>query len=173
MGIQAKRIGVFVAKAAAATLVLLAVIAAMFNLRLGWGAQVMDCVDSPLYVVRLVTPKSVRRGDYVVFVAWPGQRLMGPFFDGHLVIKKVGAVAGDTIKVEDRKLYINGKYFGPLDIADHAASYLGVPVDSFNRTQTVPQGSVFMVGTKPHTFDGRYWGFVPLYDVVGTMYPVL
>lgn len=141
---------------------------AYFNVRIGFGAQTLDCIDSKVFMTRFESPTSIKRGDYLMFRVTK----MGYTFDGHLGVKMVGAVAGDTIKVADGTLYINGDPFGKLDIADMAAKQLNVPVSSFNRQQVIPEGYVFMVGTRPHTYDSRYWGPIPVSDVVGSMFPI-
>lgn len=156
---------------AVGVLVALAVaVSAMFNLRLGFGAQEIDCIDSHINITRLETPSKVEQGDLVVFIA-PKQ--LGENIAGHLVIKKVGAVAGDRIQIEKGMLYINDVKVGPLDVADKAAIRMNVSVDSFSRSEVVPEGFVFAIGTKPRTFDSRYWGMLPVSSIVGSAFPVI
>jgi conjugal transfer pilin signal peptidase TrbI len=152
------------------TLVLATIaIAAIYNLRIGFGAQSIDCIDGFVHIVRMETPGKVERGDLIVFIA-PEQ--MGDRFKGHLAIKQVGAVAGDHVKVDRGDLYINGFKIGKLDISYKAAEYLHVPESSFERFQIIPKGFVLALGTKPRSFDGRYWGLLPVSNVVGSAYGV-
>lgn len=144
-------------------------IAAMFNLRLGFGSHSIDCIDGYMHITRLEPPSSINRGDYIVFIA---PEKMTKKFAGHLVIKKVGAVPGDKIRVEKGVLYINDVPYGSLDIADKAAKIMKVTVESFERNEVVPNDYILAVGTKAHSFDGRYWGFVPVENVVGSDYTV-
>lgn len=146
-------------------------LAAIFNVRIGFGAQTVDCIDGLIHLVRYSTPETIDKGEYIVFVA-PDQ--MGGKFKGHLVIKKVGAVAGDTIRIDNGKLYVNDTFVNQVDgeVTYKAAKYLGVSEQSFNRTETVPNGYVLAIGTKPRSYDGRYWGVLPISNVVGTAYQV-
>ena len=144
-------------------------IGAIFNLRLGFGAQSLDCIDGYVHIVRFATPAAVVHNDLIVFIA---PATMGSPFTGHLAIKKVGAVAGDTVKVEKNILYVNNKQIGPLDIHYQAAKFMHVAESTFERTEVVPEGYVLAIGTKPHTYDGRYWGLLPVSSVVGSAYKV-
>lgn len=168
--IRAPKLGAKTKLAGSALLVLIA-LAAIFNVRLGFGAQTVDCIDGFVHLVRFNTPASINKNDYIVFVA-PDH--MGGKFKGHLVIKKVGAVAGDTIRVDNGKLYVNDTFVNQVEgeVTFKAAKFLGVSEASFNRTETVPSGYVLAIGTKPRSYDGRYWGILPISNVVGTAYQV-
>jgi len=158
------------AKSMATILVVFLAIAAMLNLRVGFGAQNTDCLDSFMHIVHYKTPDRIKAGEYVVFV---GPEVMKEPFAGHLVIKQVAAIAGDSIKVNDGYIYINGEKVGQLDVADKAAKRLGVSEDSFNLEKTIPDGFIFVRGTKPRSFDSRYWGLLPIKNVVGSAYPII
>lgn len=149
---------------------LVVVLMAFFNVRIGFGAQAADCIDAHMSLVQYTTTTVIPRGSYAVFIA---PTAMGSQFAGHLVIKKVGAVAGDHVVITNNLLYINGREIGPLDVADKAAKRLGVSVASFAKDEIVPKGKLFMIGTKPRTFDSRYWGDVTVGSVVGKAYPLL
>ncbi|MGQ9921145.1 MAG: signal peptidase I [Desulfobacca sp.] len=113
-----------------------------------------------------------QRGDIVVFIFPPD-----PSKD---FIKRVVAVAGDTVKIVDKKLYVNEQ---PLDLPqatfkdnhiidqnDHwilSAGASGVHRDNFG-PYTVPPGHVFVMGdNRDHSYDSRFWGPVPLDNVRG------
>jgi conjugal transfer pilin signal peptidase TrbI len=70
------------------------------------------------------------------------------------------------------ELYIDEKNFGSLLIVKSAAKYLKRDISSFDRTEIVPPSQLFMVGTLPHSFDSRYWGFLPQNSVTGSVYPI-
>jgi signal peptidase I len=102
------------------------------------------------------------RGDVVVFV-YPLDRSKD-------FIKRVVAVGGDTVEIRDKKVLINGEI-----IKDPHASfqsdkfYLGhvLPGDNMKPIE-VPKGFLFVMGdNRNNSYDSRFWGFVPLRDVVG------
>lgn len=119
-------------------------------------------VKLPIFRNTLIPIGDPQREDIVVFI-YPQDRSKD-------FIKRVIAVAGDTIEMRDKKLFLNGKpYRDPygtyLDNMVLPASIQ--PRDNFGPIQ-VPQGSIFVMGdNRDHSLDSRYWGFVPLKDVMG------
>lgn len=82
--------------------------------------------------------------------------------DGEAVIKRVVAVAGDTVEVkEGGKLYVNG-VFQEEPFTNEVAQYT-LPL------LRVPPGNVFVLGdNRNHSFDSHYWGFLPTKNIIGT-----
>lgn len=119
-------------------------------------------VKLPIFRNTLIPIGDPQREDIVVFI-YPQDRSKD-------FIKRVIAVAGDTIEMKDKKLFLNGKpYRDPygtyLDNMVLPASIQ--PRDNFGPIQ-VPRGSIFVMGdNRDHSLDSRYWGFVPLKDVMG------
>lgn len=81
--------------------------------------------------------------------------------DGEAVIKRVVAVAGDTVEVKsDGRLYVNGE-LQEEPFTNEAAEYTLSPLQ-------VPAGSVFVLGdNRNHSFDSHYWGFLPVENIIG------
>ncbi|MGH7852199.1 MAG: signal peptidase I [Candidatus Binatia bacterium] len=102
------------------------------------------------------------RGDVVVFI-YPEDRSKD-------FIKRVIAVAGDTVEVRNKKIFINGK---PIeDPHGHFTGYDplagGVGSGDDYGPKTVPQSSIFVMGdNRDRSYDSRFWGFVDLNDVRG------
>ncbi|WP_246042127.1 signal peptidase I [Cohnella pontilimi] len=101
--------------------------------------------------------------------------------EGRDFIKRVIGVAGDTVKVDGDKLYINGKqieepYLKEAYEKAHAAGQLynarnddrsDFPNGDFPDGK-VPEGTLFVMGdNRPNSEDSRMIGFVPLNRVVG------
>jgi signal peptidase I len=102
------------------------------------------------------------RGHVVVFV-YPVDRSKD-------FIKRVVGVGGDIIEIRNKVVLVNGKvakdahahfsdtttYPGPVTARDNMG-----PV-------TVPKDSLFMMGdNRDNSYDSRFWGFVPLRNVIG------
>lgn len=119
-------------------------------------------IKIPFTSIRLVPLKKPQRGDVVVFI-YP----LDPSKD---FIKRVVAVEGDTVKITNKKLLINGS-----EAADPHAVYKEdtvFPVEIQKRDNfgpvTVPAGSIFVLGdNRDRSLDSRFWGFVPLEDLRG------
>ena len=119
-------------------------------------------VNKFLYGIRIpVIGKKVlpfsqpRRGDVIVFI-FPNDRSKD-------FIKRVIGLPGEKIEIRERKIYINdrliedpwGKYFPPERLINVG------PV-------VVPPKALFVMGdNRNNSEDSRYWGFVPLDDVLG------
>jgi len=102
------------------------------------------------------------RRDIVVFDPPPlFFDLTGRQPDGEAVIKRVVAVAGDTVEVKNGVLYVNGEQ-QVEPFTNEAAEYTLNP-------QLVPAGTVFVLGdNRNHSFDSHYWGFLPTKNIIGT-----
>jgi signal peptidase I len=75
-----------------------------------------------------------------------------------MLIKRVVAIGGDRVRVENGSIVVNDKYF-------HRSTNRYVP-ESYSTT--VPDGYVFVMGdNQEHSFDSRTFGAVPGSKVVG------
>ncbi len=92
-----------------------------------------------------------------------------PKIKGRDLIKRCVAVAGDTIEVRDKILYVNGEKFkNPpkskyIDSNTYPRQY--TPRDNFG-PYVVPPKNIFMMGdNRDNSEDSRFWGSLPLKDV--------
>ncbi|MEY4948206.1 MAG: LepB: signal peptidase [Pseudomonadota bacterium] len=103
------------------------------------------------------------RGDIVVFV-YPEDRDKD-------FIKRVVGIPGDRIEIRHKILYRNG------EAVDEPFAYRSepegpAPRDNFGPV-TVPEGKVFVMGdNRDHSFDSRFWGFVPFEDIKGKAFVI-
>ena len=126
--------------------------------------QKHQCLPYRAMVIRYVKPE-LQRGTFAAFVTH-GE--MGHGFDGQLIVKMVAGLPGDWVEVKQDVLYVNGKRIGGLDLLQK----LGKPPGALDRVATVPPGFVFVIGTEPRSYDGRYWGFLPDSEIIGSAYPL-
>lgn len=97
---------------------------------------------------------SINRGDVIVF-----ESTSEPGID---VVKRVIAIAGDTIEVKQGQVILNGQ---PL-----AEPYISFTDSSTFPVRTVPEGNVFVMGdNRPNSQDSRYWHppWLPVQNIIG------
>ena len=100
-----------------------------------------------------------RRGDIIVFHP-PGRPGSDPF------IKRVVAVAGDTIAVHDGMLYVNGE-------AQDEPYIKELPIEGDYPETTIPSGSVWAMGdNRNNSGDSRVFGPVSLDSIMGEAFAV-
>jgi signal peptidase I len=97
------------------------------------------------------------RGDVIVFI-FPRDRSKD-------FIKRAIGLPGDTVEIRDRKIYINDRLIeDPWGIY---SSWGPTAPDTYG-PKVVPPDSLFVLGdNRNNSQDSRYWGFVPLDDVLG------
>ena len=97
-----------------------------------------------------------QRGDVVVFI-FP----QDPSKD---YIKRVVGLPGDKVEVRDKKVLINGKAVqsaGAVYTDDTVIPLGQSPRDNL-APMTVPVNAYFVMGdNRDHSYDSRFWGFVP------------
>ena len=116
----------------------------------------------PFTSLNLLPWKNPGRGDVIVFIY--------PLEPDKDFIKRVIAVGGDTVRIVNKKVYING-----AEVPDPHAVYKDdtiLPGEAQKRDNfgpvIVPPGNLFVLGdNRDRSLDSRFWGFVPLSDVKG------
>ncbi len=142
----------------------------------------------PYTDLRFPSLKSIHRRDIVAF--------RYPVNPSVMFVKRVIGVGGDRIRIVDKKVYVNGKRlkepyahfdspnifplrdnFPPSvrEISMLPASWglnptwaREMPHDIRNGSLFVPEGYLFVLGdNRDDSLDSRFWGFVPVKNVVG------
>ncbi|WP_321493159.1 signal peptidase I [uncultured Desulfobacter sp.] len=111
----------------------------------------------------LIPVKDPQRNDIVVF-KYPED----PSKD---YIKRVIAVAGDTLEIVNKKLYVNDKLVTDQPWAQYK-DFRILPAQITTRDNykkiTVPANKLFVMGdNRDNSHDSRFWGFVDLSEVRG------
>lgn len=116
----------------------------------------------------LIPVKDPERNDIVVFV-YPED----PSKD---FIKRVVAVAGDTLEIIDKQLYVNDK---PVTGEAHAVYKEDriIPGNFSTRDNlkkiTIPEHKLFVMGdNRDNSHDSRFWGFVDLSEIKGEAFMI-
>jgi signal peptidase I len=111
--------------------------------------------------------RNPRRGEIVVFSSSEIARLP----PNQLYIKRLVGLPGDTLRIADGKLYVNGDYF-PTISSTGPVHHVFLPstmyLRSSNDTVSVPAGQYFVLGDySANSADSRSWGFVPRENIMG------
>jgi len=119
-------------------------------------------IKIPYFRNKILPITDPQRGNIIVFI-YPQDRSLD-------FIKRVIGISGDTIEIQDKNIFINGKLFtDKIGIYSDKMIYSGLaqPRDNFGPV-TVPKGSLFVMGdNRDESMDSRFWGFVDLKDVQG------
>lgn len=103
-----------------------------------------------------------RRGEVVVFRPPDKVRELG-FESAPRYVKRVIAVAGDEVEIQDGVVRVNGVVLKEPYVAE-------APTYSFPRTR-VPAGSVFVLGdNRNESLDSHRWGFLPEQDLIAHVF---
>ncbi|XLP05948.1 signal peptidase I [Alteromonas marina] len=128
-------------------------------------------LEIPFTDVVLAKTGAVNRGDIVIINSHAADTRL---------IKRVVAVEGDTVRLEENRLSINGEKASVEakgsslfleNILGHtrtiALNPLPSPAKSFNAV-TVPKGHVLALGdNRNNSVDSRYYGFIPVEEIQG------
>ncbi len=137
----------------------------------------------PVIGTKIMAVDDPRRGEVMVFTH-PRE--------GKYYIKRVIGLPGDTVRYEDKNLYINGEMIDKEYVRDisvdiqtvelpgtlysevlggirHAAQYIDGTGNRTTRTNwVIPAGQYFMMGdNRDSSYDSREWGTVPEENIVG------
>ncbi|MBX9259063.1 signal peptidase I [Desmonostoc muscorum CCALA 125] len=112
-----------------------------------------------------------QRGDIVVF--WPTEELQKEQYQDAF-IKRVIALPGENVQLQDGKVYINNK---PLPEENYLSSRQSTLIDVCSsgpqlpflaKPQIIPADSYLVLGdNRNSSYDSRCWGVVPRQNIIG------
>jgi signal peptidase I len=113
--------------------------------------------EIPLLHWRLPALRTIHRGDIVVF--------RYPRNPAETFLKRVAAVGGDTVEMQDGVVFINSRAITEPYAVHHASAHS--PYEQMAPI-VVPRGKLFVLGdNRDNSSDSRDWGFVPVENVIG------
>ncbi len=115
------------------------------------------------FIRKTIIPVSEpERGDVIVFI-YP----VDPSKD---FIKRVIGIPGDKVEIIDEKLFINDRpYTDDYGVYTKRSGHTANPGAKYNYGPvTVPENKYLVMGdNRDHSYDGRFWGFVPEPSIKG------
>ena len=113
-------------------------------------------IKAPFINKTIIPISEPKRGDIIVFI-YPVEKEKD-------FIKRVIGLPGEQIEIKSKKIFINGELFDDP---------FGVYSKSLKRNENfgpiiVPANNLFVMGdNRDHSYDSRYWGFVPFESLKG------
>lgn len=127
----------------------------------GWRVNITGSLPGVFYRVS----EDPARGDYfqlcppVVVAAIPDARPGEPSCSGKVpLIKRVVAVAGDRVVVDDAGVRVNGELLA--NSVPKRSARDGSPLPSAVGVHELEPGQVWVAGEHPDSFDSRYFGAI-------------
>lgn len=131
-----------------------------------------DSVPVGWYRIRSADVTALAAGD-IVLVRLPPDAAQLAAQRGYLpanvpLLKRVGAVAPQRVCVLGASVNIDGVPAAALLHADRRSR----PLSAWRRCRVLQADEVFLLGVHPASFDSRYFGPVPVADVLGIAHPL-
>ena len=138
--------------------------------RIAFDVSDPKCLPYTAYVLD-IGDRAIARGDYVAFVS--GQ--MEPYIEnGRLVVKMLAGLPLDVAVVDEGGVTIGGRDWGALHYLAPGGELAeeGRTIEDYRRTEIIPEGHYWVMGTLGSSYDSRYWGAIEEDQIVGKAYPI-
>ncbi|WP_166255997.1 S26 family signal peptidase [Marinobacter salicampi] len=138
------------------------------NYVLGIDEQIVKCIPGVDYVIGDLNDRELVRGG--VFIV-ESKGIEPLFDDGTLLVKFLMGFPGDTVKVSDDGVFVNGNKVAVAGLPN--AEKLGREPKDFHGEKVLGDDEFWILGTTPESFDSRYWGSVGYEQIKARAYPFL
>jgi signal peptidase I len=126
---------------------------------------ISDSVDHRIfYKQTFFDTDDIKKGSYVMAELYSELVKCCPC----LIVKRVAGVAGDLIVSRDLDYFCNGKYLGKAK----THTMTGKPLMSYKTNGLIPDGTIFLMGDSPDSFDSRYYGPMEIKHVKAIARPI-
>ncbi|WP_234573580.1 conjugative transfer signal peptidase TraF [Rhodohalobacter sp. 614A] len=125
-----------------------------------------------IYFITQTSGKEVGKGDLVLFYDEEINKKAAErkyIREGHMIGKRVAAVGGENIRVGPKQTTLSGI---PVSGKAPRTDSKGRPMQRFLYNGVVPDGTVFLLGDTDNSYDSRYYGFVEISKITGTLTPL-
>lgn len=123
------------------------------------------CLPFEWYYVENGPVEKPVRGDLVRFEAPEHVEQFDGTFE---LIKIVAAVAGDSWRIDENELYINGRRWDSL----HLITKIGLNIGDLDGEGVIPENEIYVLGTNPSSLDSRYWGTLSVEEINGRAHAI-
>ncbi|MBW1892420.1 MAG: signal peptidase I [Deltaproteobacteria bacterium] len=126
-------------------------------------------IKIPFVGKTLISIGEPERGDIVVFIY--------PRDTSKDFIKRVVGIAGDTVEIRNKEVYVNGSRVDDKSYAIHTDNNKNIFRANNMRDNMVPvkvpENSLFVMGdNRDNSHDSRFWGFVDLKNIKGEAFVI-
>lgn len=163
---------VFLPRACAAALVVFGITTALTHaFSLGLDPQTETSTGRRLFVINHLDNVPQLGG----YVAFRSDERVAPFFKpGTIFVKKVVGMAGDGVALHGREVRVAGFSIGDLNPRIERKIH-DLQGDRFRVTYSaapvrIPAGHIFVANESVNSFDSRYFGPLPMDQIVGVAY---
>jgi len=113
--------------------------------------------DNIFVSTRAYQNKSPKINDVIIFL-YPKDKEVN-------YVKRLIGVAGDTVRIENFNVYVNGKVINQTYLDNDLVQK---PFSRYMQEITIPEGKLFVLGdNRDNSNDGRFFGLVNEADVIG------
>ena len=118
----------------------------------------------PFTDITLPKVRAPKSGDIVVFLS--------PIEKKKYLVKRYIAGGGDTVKIDNGDIYVNGKLLKDAPV-NKFFYYNHGEFGPENKTIKVPEGYFYVLGDNSNnSMDSRFWGYVPDKKMVGRAFVI-